>query len=151
MVHLAGSHRTALPGYARDVALLAYGGYSATAEPKSLCGRWTRVSFRTGPGLAVSAVPSAEPRQHRLRGIGRLHGGKRHRGIDRVLAAGPERGVAEHAGQSTRDDVGLAQVGFGERRDDRLVVAKGGEIGGAHQAAEDACSIAAGALVGAVE
>ncbi len=68
-----------------------------------------------------------------------------------LLAVGRQHGVLEHAGDPPRDDMGGAQVGLGENREDRVVGFAAGEIDLAHQPADQPRRVEAGAAVGAVE
>ena len=55
--------------------------------------------------------------------------------------------VAQRAGQPAHHDMGVAQVGLGQRDQDRAVVLAGGEIDVADQPLEQAGAVEAGALL----
>src|SRR6516164_3892733 len=65
-----------------------------------------------------------------------------------AVTAGWEHGAPELARDPTRNQMGAAQIGLGEGREDRTVLLLAGEIDAAHEAAEKSRGIDVGAAIG---
>jgi hypothetical protein len=91
---------------------------------------------------------SPHTRNERFCGVAGFQRRKRYLGVDAV-AGGVRRQhrVPENARDAARNDMSGAQIGLGEKREDRVVALATGKIDTANEAADDACGVGADAPV----